>query len=356
MNFPDLTDRIHEASVLPEQWEDLLVDISHVCGAQLGTVFTSCTSRVTSIVTPGSEQVLQAYAEGNWDSINSRVDRGRKLNHAGFFTDHDVFTEEELRSEPFYTDFVYPHGLGRFAGTLITTPNDDVLAMSFDRARSQGPFPQEAVAWLDSLRPHLARSLSLTARLKERVAAAITDTLGAFGLPACLVDARGRMRAANALMSPLVPSYIADRRDRVRLSHLSSDQLLGAALEQRPTGRTVSSVPVPPVEDLPASVIHVVPVAGRGRDLFPTGLNILAVSFAGSSAVPDARVLRGLFDLTPAEAKVAGCIAHGAPPGGVAQETGMASNTVKAHLKAVYSKTGVSHYGELVRLLCGMAI
>jgi DNA-binding CsgD family transcriptional regulator len=116
------------------------------------------------------------------------------------------------------------------------------------------------------------------------------------------------------------------------------------------------SVPMPPVDDIPASVIHIVPVVGRGRDLFPSGLNILAVSFAGAASVPDARILRGLFDLTPAEAKVAGGIARGLSPKEVAATFGMASNTVKHHLKSVYGKTGVEHYGELVRLLCGMSV
>ncbi|MBL0375516.1 hypothetical protein JJB09_26265 [Rhizobium sp. KVB221] len=356
MKFPNLADRVYEASVLPELWENLLTEISVACGARGGVVFTSSVAGVTSVVSPGAVEGFQKFVDGNWDSVNSRRERSLQRNHAGFLADLDLFTEEEMRNDPLYTGFYYPEGLGWCVGTHIITPNDDMLVMSFEREFVKGPVPSEAVAWLDTLRPHLARSLSLTARLKEKAAAGITDTLGAFGLPACLVDARGRMKATNSLMSPLVPSYIADRRDRVGLRHLPSDYLLAEALRQRAAGRGVMSVPVPPVDDLPASVIHIVPVAGRGRDLFPTGLNILAVTFAGSSAVPDARVLRGLFDLTAAEAKVAGCIARGMSPGDVAGETGMASNTVKHHLKAVYGKTGVGHYGELVRLLCGMAI
>ncbi|MBL0375518.1 hypothetical protein JJB09_26275 [Rhizobium sp. KVB221] len=101
MSFPDLTDRVYEDSVLPELWEDLLADMHDICGAQIGTVFTTSSSRVTSIVPPGGEELLRDYAQGDWDSVNSRRDRARKLNHAGFVTDLDLFTEDELRSEPF---------------------------------------------------------------------------------------------------------------------------------------------------------------------------------------------------------------------------------------------------------------
>ncbi|MBL0375517.1 hypothetical protein JJB09_26270 [Rhizobium sp. KVB221] len=48
--------------------------------------------------------------------------------------------------------------------------------MSFVRDYGRGPPSDETVAWLDKMRPHLARSLSLAARLKEKVAAAITET------------------------------------------------------------------------------------------------------------------------------------------------------------------------------------
>jgi hypothetical protein len=278
--------------------------MSDACEAKSGVVFTTSTNRVSSIVSPGAEELLRRYAEGNWDSVNSRAARVLAKNHAGFLTDHDIFifTDEELRVDPFYRDFLYPEGIGWCVGTHNVTPNDDTLIMSFDREFTSGPVPKETVAWLDTLRPHLARSLSMTARLKEKVAVAITDTLGAFGLPACLVDARGRMKAANALMMPLVPSYIVDHRDRVMLRHAPSDILLAEALRRRAACGGVMSVPVPPIDDLPAAVIHIVPVAGRGRDLFPNGLCILAVTFAGSSGFPDAPILRGLFDLTPAEA------------------------------------------------------
>lgn len=356
MKFPDLSDRIYEASVIPELWEDVLEVLSEYCGTRGGVLFTVSAGGATSIVSPGAIDGFQKFVEGNWDSVNSRRERSLARNHAGFLTDLDLFTEEELRTDPLYQGFLYPEGLGWCVGTHIVTPNDDMLIMSFERELKRGPVPREAVAWLDSLRPHLARSLSMTARLKEKLAAAITDSLGAFGIPACLVDARGRMKAANALMSPLVPTYIADRRDRVTLRHAPSDRLLADALDSGSGKGTVMSVPVPAHDDRPASVLHIVPVAGRGRDLFPNGLNILAVSFAGSTGLPDSRILRGLFDLTPAEAKVASQVAAGLSPVEVVKASGMTSNTVKTHLKAVYRKTGVEHYGELVRLLCGMGM
>lgn len=98
------------------------------------------------------------------------------------------------------------------------------------------------------------------------------------------------------------------------------------------------------------------PTDKSGRDLFPNGLFILAVSHLASSTLPDATILRGLFDLTPAEAKVARLAAYGVAPKAIGTLAGIKPNTAKAHLKSIYAKTGVDHHGALVRLLSGTSL
>ena len=95
------------------------------------------------------------------------------------------------------------------------------------------------------------------------------------------------------------------------------------------------------------------PTDKSGRDLFPNGLFILTVSHLASSTLPDATILRGLFDLTPAEAKIARLAAYGVAPKAIGALAGIKSNTAKAHLKSIYAKTGIDHHGALVRLLSG---
>ncbi|MGX5723283.1 helix-turn-helix transcriptional regulator [Shinella zoogloeoides] len=349
-------DAIYEAALIPEKWEDVVTALSRNAGTLGGVIFTQSGPDTKFITNPNSAAYFQRFVDEGWDRFNTRRERADRLNHSGFLTDLDVFETHELAAEPLYRDFLYPMGLGWSVGTHLMTADGDALAVSLDGAYVDGPVPREVVVWLDGIRPHLARALSMTARLKTTAAIQVAEGLGAFGLPSCVINFQGRMLAANGLMHPLVPSLILDRRDRVMLRHPESDQLLVRALKSLSESlveRQVMSIPVPANEEQDACVVHVIPVRNNGRDLIPGGLCILAVSIVSSLAVPDSSLLRGLFDLTPGEARVARHVANGVAPKDIDELVGTSANTVKTHLKAIYAKTGTHHYGALVRLLSG---
>jgi DNA-binding CsgD family transcriptional regulator len=60
--------------------------------------------------------------------------------------------------------------------------------------------------------------------------------------------------------------------------------------------------------------------------------------------------LRALFELTPAEARVARGIAAGETLIGVAEALGILSSTARTHLHRVFEKTGTKRQAELVKL------
>ena len=102
-------------------------------------------------------------------------------------------------------------------------------------------------------------------------------------------------------------------------------------------------------------VLHVIPVRGSARDIFTQATALLVVTPVDRAAVPTAEVLQGLFDLTPAEARVARGIGQAETIDTLADATGVNRETVRSQLKAVLSKTGLSRQQELVSLLAGKA-
>lgn len=357
MEQSELVDKIYEAALIPEKWENVAGLINTVIGTRGGVIFTQSEFRTSFIATPEGAEYFQRFVDEGWDRFNTRRERANRLAHAGFLTDLDVFEEQEIANEPLYRDFLYPIGLGWSVGTHITTPDGDTIAASFDGNFSSGPISRDKVDWLDAIRPHLARALSMTARFHLQTANNIAEGLGAVGLASCVLNAHGKIITANKLMHTVVPTVVLDRRDGLALRHKSSDGLLKSALgKMSAIGGTseVMSIPVPAFEDDEACIVHIIPIRREGRDLFPSGLFILAISRLASAAVPDAAILRGLFDLTPAEAKVARFAAGGVAPKDIGALSGMKLNTVKVHLKAIYAKTGIDHHSALVRLLSGM--
>ena len=61
--------------------------------------------------------------------------------------------------------------------------------------------------------------------------------------------------------------------------------------------------------------------------------------------------LRQLFDLTPAEARLATLLARGLSLAEVSETQGISPHTARAQLKSIFAKTGVSRQAELVRLV-----
>src|SRR5690606_34207862 len=110
---------------------------------------------------------------------------------AGFVTDTDVFSPEEIGSDPLFQEFLIPRGLGRGIATAIEVPTGDTLVLHSEGAFHLGPFAPKVIRRLNGLRPHLARSALISARLAFERARTAVDTLAGLGLAACAVSSSG---------------------------------------------------------------------------------------------------------------------------------------------------------------------
>jgi PAS domain-containing protein len=126
----------------------------------------------------------------------------------GFLREVDIFTKEELRSAPYlldplYRDVIYPRGLGCAAVTTFVLPTQERVLVSFEREIARGPVEPDALERLNTLRPHIARGALVAARLQLEKARAASATLAALGLPALVLDDKGKVLAANQLIEAL---------------------------------------------------------------------------------------------------------------------------------------------------------
>lgn len=350
-----LTDRIYEAAVVPEKWPDVLGEMARAAKGDGGVLFTANRDQIQWTTSADLRDIFEEFVRGGWAAMNPRPVRLGAANHAGFVRDSDFFTEEEMDNDPVY-GYYRKNGLGWATGTMLDTPSGDSIIFSFERAHSKGPVPVEIVRQFDALRPHLARSALLSARLGLERARAMADTLQSLGLPGAVLRGSGKVFAANSLFESLMPSLLQDRRERLRLTDTAADALLEVALAHRSivTGRVaVNSIPVAARENSPPMVLHLLPVCGTALDVFLQASSLLVVTPVDRAAVPTAKVLQALFDLTPAEARVARGIGEAQSVKALALSGGVSLETVRTQLKAVLSKTGLSRQQELTSLLAG---
>jgi DNA-binding CsgD family transcriptional regulator len=350
-----LTDLIYEAALNPAGWQAVFEALSDLTGARGATLFSLGPGPVRWMVSPSLEEMFQAFVSTDAWNYNDRARRGIESQHAGFLGDQHIYTPEELAQSRFHREFLHVHGLGWCAGTMINPPSGDKLILTVERGRDDGPVPEEAIAKLDTLRPHLARSALLSARLRLERAGAAVSALEMIGLPAAMLSPMGRSLAMNGLMAELMPSVMQDRQERLALSDGVADLMLAAtllAMRSEAEGAP-RSIPLPATEERPPMVAHLVPVRGEARDVFSNAMAVLVVTPVRHGTVVSAEVIQGLFDLTPAEARVAHGIAAGRTAEELARALGISVETVRKHIAAVLAKTGLPRQAALVGLLAG---
>lgn len=351
-------DLIYETALVPQLWPDLIQKVAGTVRGMGGILFTSNPVDTRFVATPSCQKIMEEFIEGGWMHRNTRMQRLSQSNIHGFVTEADFFTEANLASDPLYTEFFWPRGVGWGTGTLIRVPTGDLLMFHLERWREDGCFGPEVVTHLDQLRPHLARAALLSVRLSDERARGAVTSLEAVGMPAAVISANGRVLASNALLEGTAAIRSA-AFDRIRLSAPASDAKLAEAVEALFLDRVSASrsIPIAATDTEPASVLHVVPLKRRSREIFDRADAIVVLTpLHPDGPAPNPELLGGLFDLTPAEARVAGGIASGKTVQEIAAISAISPETVRSHLKSVLAKTGVNRQADLVILLSGSAL
>jgi DNA-binding CsgD family transcriptional regulator len=188
-------------------------------------------------------------------------------------------------------------------------------------------------------------------------ARAVSEALGALGLPALVFDHLGVVLAANGLIEGLGDHIRWRARDRVSLKDAGADALFGQAIAtlDRPDAPPARSFAVRGAQPAAALVAHVIPIRGVARDIFTRCAGVLVLTPVSLPNAPPVELVRSLFDLTAAEARVARALAAGDSVSDIAEAGGVSVNTVRAQVRGVLEKTGCHRQAEVVALLGGIA-
>ena len=196
----------------------------------------------------------------------------------------------------------------------------------------------------------------LAARLHLERAQAASQTLAALGLAAMVLDDTGRVIAANALIEGLVNFVHWRAADRVTLMETRADDMLTEALA-RIAANDTGGVRSFPVRD-PAGALmvgHVVPIKFSARDIFARSTAVFILMPVAAPTAPPVELVMSLFDLTPAEARVARGLAAGKTVDDLAGDNSVSPNTVRAQVRGVLEKTGCERQTDVVALLGGLS-
>src|SRR5205085_12098657 len=134
---------------------------------------------------------------------------------------------------------------------------------------------------------------------------------------------------------------------RLRLFDDMSDRRLALALTHLERHKTGLSIAVRDREQSGAAVMHMIPARHDARELFSQVSIFAVIARPDNDLLPGADIIAALFDLTPAEARVARGIAQGLAPAEVSKQLGLSYETVRSQLKRVFAKTSTKRQNEL---------
>jgi DNA-binding CsgD family transcriptional regulator len=301
------------------------------------------------VSTPNVQALFEEYSRSDVRFLNVRPARALEKVPGVFSRDTDIMSAEELAADTVYNTFIYPNGLKWSAGYVVQEPSGHFIIFDLMRKADQRPFSDDDIARLNRLKPDLARAAFMTSRLAFREAASITSALAMVGLPAAVIGDAGMVIAMNARMEALAPVVSTGAGNSLNLARPAAKAMLDNALAMLRAGTIpeVQSIPLPASEEFPAIILHVLPVRRMARDVFGLSLAVVVATPVGEVGPVDMRVLSGLFDLTPAEARLARMLATGASVETAAVTLGLSVQTVRTYLKRVMAKTGTRRQAEL---------
>jgi DNA-binding CsgD family transcriptional regulator len=352
-----LIDMIYESSFIPERWPELLDRLAEVIEASFGwlTVFNAQSETLWQ-ASPLARDAVQKVVNEGWALKGLFGQHVLTNRHPGFLIESDIFTPEQLDVEPIYRDLLRPSGFGWGAATVIRMPTGDNVLAGLSRSNARGAVESKYIQILDNLRPHLARSIMISAQMQFEHARAASEALALIGLPALILDEQGRVLAANSLIEAMTDCIQWRARNHVALLDSAADKLLRQAIGLFPQEAALPIRSFPVREDsIATKVMHLIPVRRSARDIFVRCAAVLVVTPVALPQAPPVELVQSLFDLTPAEARVARSLASGETVEAIASARGVSQNTIRAHVRGVLEKTGCNRQTDVVALLTSIS-
>ena len=274
-----------------------------------------------------------------------------------------AISDEDFLASRLYREFFGPLGWFHFLNCVFDKSGPVVHNLSLMRTSEQGPVSQDEVDLLRKLIPHMRRSMQIYRQLREvsacnRVLGEVIDCLP---IGVLLANSDGRVFASNRTAQDLFAreaglGLSADGQMRLKPAQ-AERRLLSLIAEAAAVGLSGEGDSASHMiferggQRAPLSLM-VFPAGGHRTELMSSeACAAIYVSDPDNRINPSESLLRGLYQLTRAEARLASLLVRGLTVEQAAERLKVTRNTIRTHLKRVFSKTHTKRQADLVSLM-----
>jgi DNA-binding CsgD family transcriptional regulator/PAS domain-containing protein len=279
----------------------------------------------------------------------------------------DYACSAAYRETEFFQDWIRPQGFADMLGSHLVRGPQLSAWMSIRRSEQRGLYSTAEIHAAGRLLPHLGRAIKLRFRLEmeRRIADDLRDSLELVDFGVVIVDARGKVLAANRAADTILKAAdgLKSQAGRLACDRPEDSSALATA---------ICAVAEPSRHGKPAPVDLSIPRKAAHRPLtahvVPIPTNSVWKGFAppfGVAAVfvidplvrcANADSLAEAYDLTAAECRVLREVVQGSGLVDTARTLRVAVSTARTHLQHIFEKTNVNSQAELVRLVMNSSL
>ncbi len=340
-------------------WDDTLQRVVDYTGAQSCALVTkSATGEIRIAHQVGiTPHFLQTYLDhyGQLDPTQAI----RLYDVGKIHSTEDWLPMEEFRKGQFYQEWLRPQRLEDAASVLLDNNADGFSYFCL----MQGELVDDNLRRvLAPIVPHLLRAVLIgkTLHQQTRIASPIEHTLDELKAALFLLDATGNITHTNQSGHDIL-----DRKDFLRIEQgrlVATDPILNRILREAVIasilgdGATRSeSIALPFVaHDGERFVGHLLPLTSGRRRKTGVAYDATAVLFVNKASLDSTAasdIIKRIFKLTPAEARVLLAVVELGGVSETSRNLDIAESTVKTHLGRIFTKTDTRRQADLVKLI-----
>ncbi len=274
--------------------------------------------------------------------------------------DRDIMPRQEFEKSEFYNEFLKKQlDASAIMTSVLWRNRENVVPFTLCRGTTRPEFEADDKRAMAAIVSHLTRAFQISFQMGTLQAQSeqATELLDRNVNGILIVDFKGKVLFANARAEELLRrgDCICAGTDGIRSASQSITDRLRTAVARAAKGEDGGAIAVPQADGgmLYALIAPCRPEQSWLRVSEPRVLILLRDTETRPALRP--AYLQSIFDLSPAEARVAVKLCQGLDLARVAQALSISRNTARVHLNAILAKTGTHRQAELMRRLAGIA-
>ncbi len=359
-----IADEFYCAAVDHSRWYGALERLAAATGSRTGELITIGHNAVVpiNIMTNVDPAIHAAAAEARIGdpAINPRVRAGMTSPVLKVMAECDFLSPDQHAIHPHYNEFARPWDIPYICLATLERHNDLLIGLAVLRSERDGHINSQQRKVFASLAPQVRAAVRMQIALEGNGAALIRGALDTLSIPAFICGRTGAVQALTAAAEDMLRGEhgLSLRNRFLHAFRDDEDKALNDAIGKaargflHPGAPAVTTVNVRCADETKAPVVLDVMALPSIALEFSSVPRVVVV--ARGSRGDDARkavLLQGVYGLTSAETDIALQLARGQSTEAIAQQRKVAVGTVRAQIKSMLAKLGVSRQMEFVARL-----